>query len=109
MMRIIFFMALALSGVSARADTWCLPPTECMGEASPIKNGSFDTCEEKCTMRDPVPVRGLDANLYDVSCVGDSSTKKYRMMMGEYTDWGGNRKAYIVTPEGTESLIMCPL
>lgn len=60
-------------------------------------------------MRDPVPVRGLDAKFYDVTCEGDGSSKKYRMMLGEYKDWEGNKKAYIVTPDGTEQLAQCPL
>lgn len=110
-MRGIALMVLAgtLNTVPAFSDSWCLPYNECMGEPTPIRGNSFDTCEESCTMRDPVPVRGLDANLYDVKCEGDSSRSEYRMLLGEYTDWDGDRKAYIVTPHGTEQLERCPI
>lgn len=111
MMKTISFIMIALisSTIAAHADDWCLPYNECMDDVSPIKDNSFETCEATCTMRDPIPVRGLDANIYDVTCESDGPSKKYRMMLGEYTDWNGNKKAYIVTPEGTKQLDRCPL
>lgn len=105
----VLLVALFTSTIVAKADNWCLPYNDCMADVSPIHGNTFDTCEERCTMRDPVPVRGLNAKLYDVSCIGDSSSSEYRMMLGEYKDWEGNHKAYIVTPEGTEELVRCPL
>ena len=100
----IFFVT-----TTAYADDWCLPANECTGEPSPIQNNQYDTCEETCRMRDPVPVRGLEAKLYDVKCEGDSSSSEFRMMLGEYTDFHGNRLAYLVTPDGAEQLERCPL
>lgn len=60
-------------------------------------------------MLNPVPVKGLSAKLYDVTCQGDGSSSEYRMMLGEYKDPDGNEKAYAVTPDGTEELVRCPL
>ena len=76
MTRITFAFATALSLAFtplAAQDLggWCLPADECMGVQMPIGSGTYDTCEERCTLTNPVPVRDMDATLYDEVCRGD--------------------------------------
>jgi hypothetical protein len=76
MTRIKFALATALSlaftPLAAQdLSGWCLPADECMGVQMPIGSGTYDTCEERCTLTNPVPVRDMDATLYDEVCRGD--------------------------------------
>jgi hypothetical protein len=106
---VAFMLALAtVAFAGAHAAEWCIPGEGCTGP-EPIADGHFNTCEETCSMRNATPIRGMDANIYDVSCEGDSSNSKYRMIMGEFKDYQGNTHAYIVTPEGPQMLERCAL
>lgn len=96
------------AGSPALAVEWCIPGGGCT-DAEPIDGKSFNTCEETCTMRNATPIRDMDANIYDVTCAGDSSNSMYRMIMGRYHDFNGNLRAYIVTPDGPLELERCPL
>ena len=62
-----------LSGSASAQDLrgWCFPADDCMGTQIPIGSGTFDTCEETCTLTNPVSVRDMEATLYDVVCRGD--------------------------------------
>lgn len=108
--RVAMFSAVALCSGAGGAATleWCIPGNAC-ADPEPIAASGFNTCEESCQMRNPVAIRGLDATLFDVSCKGDYGGIEYRMIMGEYDDGQGNRKAYIVRPDGPEELERCPL
>jgi hypothetical protein len=50
---------------------WCFAADECMGVQIPIGSGTYNTCEETCTLTNPVSVRGMEATLYDEVCQGD--------------------------------------
>ena len=69
----VIFSASLFSGTASAQDLsgWCLPADECMGVQMPIGSGTYDTCEERCTLTNPVPVRDMDATLYDEVCRGD--------------------------------------
>ena len=95
-----------LNAGGAFADDWCIPGDGCTGP-EPIRGNRFSTCEEECTMSNPVPVRGLDATLYDVSCKGDWGGLEYRMMLGKHENEDGSQRAYIVKPSGPEELERC--
>ena len=76
MSRITFALATILSLAftplaSQDLSGWCYPVNECMGEQIPLGSGSYNTCEETCTLTNPVPVRGMEATLYDEVCQGD--------------------------------------
>ena len=65
-------LSLAFTPLAAQdLSGWCLPADECMGVQMPIGSGTYDTCEERCTLTNPVPVRDMDATLYDEVCRGD--------------------------------------
>jgi hypothetical protein len=73
-----------LAGAANAQDLrgWCFPADGCMGEIS-IGSGSYDTCEASCTLTNPVPVRDMEATLYDKVCHGDSmvgGSMTYRIM-----------------------------
>ena len=69
----VIFSASLFSGAASAQDLrgWCYPVNECMGEQIPVGSGSYNTCEETCTLTNPVPVRGMEATLYDEVCQGD--------------------------------------
>ena len=108
--RVAMFSAVVLcSGVGGAAtQDWCIPGDDCTGPI-PITASGFSTCEENCQISNPVAIRGLDATLFDVSCKGDWGGLEYRMIVGEFDDGQGNRRAYIVRPDGPEELERCPL
>ena len=84
---------------------WCFVG-ECVGEA-PITADGFFTCEENCTMSNPVRVIGMDATLYDVSCTGDSGNYQQRMLFMKCSDFRGDPKALALSPSGPEELERC--
>ena len=45
-----------------------------------IENGVMQGLESSCDMRDPVPVRGMGALLFDMSCGGEGETWTYRAL-----------------------------
>lgn len=86
---------------------WCVPENECIGPEQITYEG-FSTCEEFCALSNPTPVQGLNATLFDVSCKGEGdSWGDYRMMLTEYEDYDGTRKAAMLTPNGVENLVRC--
>ena len=101
---------LANTGLSVAGefDGWCFPATACTGEAMPIRDSSFETCEETCTMRDPVVVNGMDAVLYRVTCEGDwGSPEPRRMFFIRLDPIDGKQRALAVSQAGVEELIRC--
>lgn len=85
---------------------WCVAGNECTGPV-PITREGFFTCEENCTLRNPVPVEGIDATLFDVSCKGDWGGFEYLMMLKEYEDSDGSRRAVIIDSDGAQNLERC--
>jgi len=55
---------------------WCFPADGCSGEEA-IRNNSFSTCEESCSLENPVRIKGMKAKFYDQQCHsdGNGSTK----------------------------------
>jgi hypothetical protein len=100
-------LSLTLSG-SAHANNfigWCFVG-DCVGQA-PITKDGFFTCEENCSMNNPISVRGLNATLYDVVCTGDSNSYQQRMLFMKYKDDQGNEKAMTLSPTGVNELQRC--
>ena len=73
----------------------------------PVAGDQFQTCEQNCTMKNPVKVRGLDATLFDVSCVGDSANTEQRMLFMIYRDDGGETQGLVVAASGPQNLVRC--
>lgn len=94
------------SEVNLFDGNWCVPENACVGP-EPISREGFSTCEEFCALNNPTPVMGLDATLYDVSCKGDWGERDYRMILTEYGDFDGTRRAAMLTKDGVENLISC--
>lgn len=94
-----------LSKIVALTGDWCIPD-DCDGP-TPIGREGFSTCESYCTLSNPVLVRGLDAMLFDVSCKGDWGGRDYRMILKEYEDSEGTRRAAMLTSDGVENLVRC--
>lgn len=85
---------------------WCIPADGCTGP-EPISREGFSTCEDYCALSNPVTIQGFDATLFDVSCKGDWGGRDYRMLLTEYDDYEGTRRAAILTPNGVENLVRC--
>ena len=49
---------------------WCYPADGCIGQV-PLGSGSYHTCEDSCSLTNPVIVRDMEATLYDEVCRGD--------------------------------------
>ena len=65
-------LSLAFTPLTAQdLKGWCFPADGCMGVQIPIGSGTYETCEETCTLTNPVAVRDMEATLYDVVCRGD--------------------------------------
>ena len=66
----VFFGFALLSGPANAQDLrgWCYPADACMGAPIPIGSGTYETCEETCTLTNPVAVRDMEATLYDEVC-----------------------------------------
>lgn len=96
-----------LSDVSVLDGDWCVPENACIGP-EPITREGFSTCEEFCSLSNPMSVPGFDATVFDVSCKGEGdSWGDYRMMLAEYEDYDGTRRATMLTPNGVENLVRC--
>ena len=96
-------------GVHAHANDfigWCFASDACVGPSRITRQG-FETCEETCSMNNPVSVRGLNATLYDVVCRGDWGGYEHRMLFMKYADGDGNQRALAVGPNGSEELERC--
>ncbi|MEC7963166.1 MAG: hypothetical protein VX201_07835 [Pseudomonadota bacterium] len=67
------FGAGLVSGAESAQDLegWCYPANDCIGAQIPLGSGTYDTCEETCTLTNPVSVRDMEATLFDVVCRGD--------------------------------------
>jgi hypothetical protein len=104
--------ALALGANSSSAiagpfEGWCFPANACTGEPSPIIDDRYDRCEDRCTLQNPVPVRGLAAQLYDVHCERDSGNSEFRMFLAEYREYDGTVRALAVDESGVTQLEPC--
>ena len=65
-------LSLAFTPLTAQdLKGWCFPADGCMGVQIPIGSGTYETCEETCTLTNPVAVRDMEATLYDEACRGD--------------------------------------
>lgn len=96
-----------LPAITVLDGDWCIPGNGCTGP-EPITREGFHTCEEYCALSNPVPFESFNATLFDISCKGDSSEgSDYRMMLKEYEDNEGSRKAVIVDTNGVHSLEPC--
>ena len=105
---IVMVLALAVQSTPSPADIigWCLPGDGCMGP-EPLTPKGFNTCEERCEMKNPTAVRGMNATLFDVECRGDSSSFDYRLLFVEFTDFDGRQRALVIGRYGPEPLEKC--
>lgn len=102
-MRLLQFLLAGMIGVSLPVPVasgidlngWCMPYDGCSGP-TPFRDGRIDLCEASCTLRNPVPVRDMDATLYDVSCVADFPFEDMRWFVGKHVDWQEKEHVIIV-------------
>jgi len=73
----------------------------------PLTPTGFNTCEERCDMKNPIAVRGMNATLFDVQCSGDSNSFDYRMLFVEFADHEGKQQALMIGRFGPEPLVKC--
>lgn len=98
---------LAFSPAFADILGWCLPSDGgCIGP-EPLTREGFSTCEEFCSLSNPVTVRGMKGILFDVQCRGDSSTYVYRMLFLEFADEQDIERALVIRQYGAEDLERC--
>ena len=88
-------------------DGYCFPATACESQPSKITNNMYDTCESTCTMMNPVPVRGMDAIIYDVVCKGDWGEKKQRQIFARIDGPNIPLKAISLQTDGVSNLYKC--
>lgn len=63
----------------------------CTGRYLPFEGLTIGFCEESCTLNNPVPVNGLDAMLYDMTCGSDNpGTSDGRVMILRQVDRRSN-------------------
>jgi len=94
---------------------WCfdIGAGGCLTEDIPIEGSRYFTCEETCTLTNPVPVRDLDAVLFDVICDFDGQWQySERVMFLKYPPFDPNypdsqQKLMKIDRYGTEELVRC--
>ena len=102
-------LSLAFTPLAAQdLRGWCFPVNECMGEQIPIGSGTYDTCEESCTLTNPVPVRDMEATLYDEVCRGDwmeNGSMSNRIMFIKQSS--GQTRMFAIREGWTQQLERC--
>jgi len=88
---------------------WCfkVEPGGCLEEDIRIEGRRYYTCESTCTLTNPVPVRGLDAVLFDVVCNGDWGSRIDREIFLKYRDGFDREKLMNIGRSGAEELVRC--
>ncbi len=82
------FIGVGLLSGSASAQSlkgWCYPVDGCMGEQIPIGSGTYGKCDSSCTLTNPVPIRDMEATLYDEVCGGDWGSMTNRIMFVKHS------------------------
>lgn len=81
----------------------------CSDRFLPFYGMTVDSCEETCTLRNPVPIRGLEATLYDRECVADYDTPmEGRVLILSQRDWTGNLRRQIIDDATSYAIVACP-
>lgn len=99
------FVSVALAE-STPFDGLCFPGDGCTG-AVKIENGSFITCEQNCEMANPVHVRGVDAIIYDVKCIGDHASGSSRMIFSFVELDNNSKEAHVISSDSITKLVSC--
>jgi len=93
---------------------WCFDVEEggCLSDDIRIEGRRYDTCESTCTLTNPVPVRDLNAVLFDVVCKGDWGSLTTREIFLKYppadTDYpDSQQKLMKIGRYGAEELVRC--
>jgi len=63
------------------AEGWDCRTVGMDGGALAIQNGTFFGVENTCQLTNPVPVRDMDATLYDAICMGEGMENRERIML----------------------------
>ncbi len=63
------------------ADHWDCQRVGADGGAISVQDNMFEGVENRCSLTNPVAVRGMDATLYDAKCNGEGMEYAYRMML----------------------------
>lgn len=106
----VFFGFVLLSEPADAQDlrNWCFPADACMGAPIPIGSGTYETCEETCTLTNPVAVRDMEATLYDEVCRGDwmeNGSMSNRIMFIKQSS--GQTRMFAIREGWTEQLERC--
>jgi hypothetical protein len=81
----------------------------CMPRHLPFDGNTIDFCEETCRLTGPVPVRGMDATLYDLQCRGDyGAIPDKRVMILRQQDYALGPQSSWVDPNSTYPIVRCP-
>ncbi len=89
----------------------CLDMREagCMERHIPFSGNTIDFCEESCTLTAPVPVRGLNAALYDLQCRGDyGEIPDRRVLLLSQEDPISGPRSLWVDAQSTLEIVPCP-
>lgn len=76
------------AGTLPSAEIGCSGPMGVPGGSIGIEGNRLMGLENACTLRDPVAVRGMDAQLFDTECTGEGMT------------YDGGRVLLMATPDG---------
>lgn len=115
-MRRLLPLLIAISAVPAPLPAQdltglCLDMREagCMDRHVPFSGNTIDFCEESCTLAAPVPVRGLDAALYDLQCRGDyGEIPDRRVLLLSQEDPVSGPRSLWVDAQSTLEIVPCP-
>ena len=106
-------VALGPNAAAAQSlNGMCLDMREagCMPRFLPFEGRFIGFCEETCELTNPVNVRGMDAVLYDLSCMADydSPLEGARVMLLAQTGWDGRRTMSWIYERDTYDIVPCP-
>lgn len=75
--------ALAYDGlyVPEGATDWDCQSVGQMGGALAVQDDKLFGVENTCALTNPVPVRGMDATLFDAECSGEGMTSSERVLL----------------------------
>ena len=107
-------LGLTVSTGTVAANTltgYCVDTLEggCMDRFLPFRGMTIDYCEETCTLRNPVAIRGLEATLYDRDCLADFDTPKQGgVLVMTQRDWSGRVSRQIMDATSSYAIVPCP-
>ena len=106
-----FFIPVSISQAQDMTGL-CLDLGEegCTDRFLPFDKMSISFCESSCTLRNPVPVQGIDATLYNMECVSDNpqSSGGRAIILRQIDRSSSSIKTYMIDSDAITPIVICP-